>query len=885
MVQLVASWVEPQLKDALTRLPRLIDLPMTAVCLDQSLALPEGTSPLEVFRQCRKQLLVLGDPGAGKSILTLRMMCDLLRITDPSEPVPVPITLPPGRPAPAPKEMINWLARKVRGWFAGVDEEAVNLLRHSRVVPCLEGLDSVAEEHREGWVTAIRRHLTDCPGVPMVVTSRATTVDRIGVDFGLAGTVSIQPLSAGALDNAITATGEVRHRLSGALADNPSLREWCTTPLMLSVLAAVEPGDWDAPPLDDVAAFADASDDPCLHEVMNQSSAQARQNVREQYAVLRSYVRKLRDETRPDVEDKTPPARQPRTTATPLAEKALLNRGLPGLAKAMRVRGQEHFDTVSLLAASDPAEARRIGERYLAPDIKQHLFTGLAWATVITSTHSYGVKPEALMIFVWIILTLWYTRVYGGGLLMAPALPWVGRWTHPLARQWQLPFNLTALAFPVVMLYALAASAPPSKAALIAASMSGAVLFVGLGTGLIKFRVRSAAAEARRGLPYILARALVAAGVLGPCLAAVARWCANLAAPQVSHPAGSWVDDAIIGGIMVFAVAGGFALMRHTVDRILLVSRYRLPWRLSVFLSVAAKHGFLVATGSGYKFTHSTIRSAVEVALIDRPVSKKERSEDSSPPQRMRQETVFDAILSETLALHAIRHKAAAHPMLDLHDLHVFLVAQQPALLSRASRFQRLYCKAFVHAAYAIDPQLRDRLPLVFAWLTLGTSPLWQLLLRNGMPVSALKAVLLVGLALFLLIASAWAAVTPADDKGRRLMVLAASVISAMIYMPFGLQAVLDNYLGPTALHDIGGWRSSLEMSSFGILPGAAAAIGYAIGWVIDLPFSRSRVTWAHVDVAFADWQAALRHELRSAAHAHLSTAHLPSKTTDGPHT
>ncbi|MGX1135027.1 hypothetical protein RKD49_007217 [Streptomyces glaucescens] len=861
MIDEVAQrWVDPQLKDAERRLTRLIDLPLTvSVRRGPPEAPADGDDPLSVFRHCQSQMLIQGGQGSGKSTLMLRVMRALLDIRDdPDCVVPVPVVVPPDRSAP--DDLTAWLVNRVRTYFNGGRGGAVEagwLLELGLAMPCLEGLDAVAESHLASWETAIRGYLDSHPGLPMMLACQESTTAALRLDGALTGTVRMLPLSGGALDDALTELGDEGRRIERLLADNPNVREWCTTPLMLSVVGAVDLSrSWDEPPLIAVQHFAYAAGGS-LWQAMRGSTAQTAQEVREQYAVLRQYVRGLLEKPVP-VErrrsDTDPPAGTPDDWS-----RRQLERGLRGLAKALREARQDYFDTVGLLAASDPAEARRLGMRDHAPRIRQDLLFTLAMTALVLLAKGYSLAPHVLVYFSWLAFMLWYTHVYGG-LLEAPALRWVGRWTHVLPGRPAWPLAMGALSWVAAFCYAFWTGLPVGTAAAIGAVMAGAVIVTGCGAGLVKFRVDGTVPPPRRGLPQVVTRAVLTGLLLGPVLATAAWWCAALADVR-AFSLTRWAADAGMAAFCVWTVAGGFALMRHGLDRVQLAWQYHVPWRLSAFLSTAARRGFLVATGSGYRFPHTTIRAAVETALADPPAA----DHSAWAARGDTAEDVFDALLDEKLARFEVRRRVAAHPRLEPDGLRARLTERRPALLRDVSALEGDYRELLADARRADDDQvaLGFRLPLVLAWLLVGTSPLWPLFFPGGEHVGALAVSIAAGATFLLLAVPAWVVSRPGEEGCSLTVALAGPyLLAVMWFLVSSASSVLNHFLGRQELGAVSPWRVVAVVPGCLVAVALVAVLGGLVGHLLDRLRLGATASRHEVTAAFDAWRTALEHRV-----------------------
>jgi hypothetical protein len=122
-----------------------------------------------------RRLVVIGQPGAGKTVFTLRFTLDLLRRREPGEPVPVVFGLHTWDPLE--QSLQEWMAARLAADYPGLRGAprsgptiAAELVRRRLVLPVLDGLDEVSESLRGDALRALNLSLDS--GAPVIVTCR-----------------------------------------------------------------------------------------------------------------------------------------------------------------------------------------------------------------------------------------------------------------------------------------------------------------------------------------------------------------------------------------------------------------------------------------------------------------------------------------------------------------------------------------------------------------------------------------------------------------------------------------------------------------------------------------------------------------------------------------
>ncbi|HEX9941450.1 MAG TPA: CHAT domain-containing protein [Thermoanaerobaculia bacterium] len=196
---------------------------------------PAGRSFGEVFEEMGGSLLILGEPGSGKTVTLLELARDLLARAeqDPTRPVPVVFTLS------------SWTdpARGIAGWL--VDELAAKYLipkkvgqswvSASRLLPLFDGLDEVRAEARAACVEALNA-FTQESLAGVAVCCRLKEYLELPARLGLNGAIRLQPLSREKVLAYVAAVGERLAALNQLLQTDSAMLVEARSPLMLSLM-------------------------------------------------------------------------------------------------------------------------------------------------------------------------------------------------------------------------------------------------------------------------------------------------------------------------------------------------------------------------------------------------------------------------------------------------------------------------------------------------------------------------------------------------------------------------------------------------------------------------------------------------------------------------
>jgi len=213
---------------------------------------------LDAFRQLpAHQLVVLGEPGAGKTVLAMLLTLGLL--DTPRQHEPVPVLLAVSSWDPHAEHLHSWLARRLAedypvlaSWGISGPEAAAQLIRAGRVMPVLDGLDEMPPALQHSAVDVLDDAVA--AGGPLVVTCRGTEYQSAVVSSGRclsrAAVVEIEPVAVGDTIAFLSQAGPADDRrwqpVFDHLRQHPDgpLAQTLSTPLMvhLARTACTRPG-------------------------------------------------------------------------------------------------------------------------------------------------------------------------------------------------------------------------------------------------------------------------------------------------------------------------------------------------------------------------------------------------------------------------------------------------------------------------------------------------------------------------------------------------------------------------------------------------------------------------------------------------------------------
>ncbi len=246
-----SAYIDGILREALPERVRIaLALDTPAQALRRTMRLVVGPEPRSLesaadvaalFKESGRALLILGAPGAGKTITLLELCEPLLRraADDPAEPVPVVLNLSTWAQKQAPLEA--WIIEEMNRQYGLSKKVTPRWLEADHLVLLLDGLDEVAADARDACVRAINA-FRETHGAGIVICSRTADYAELVERLNLSRAVEIQPLTPAQIDAYLSDERLQLAAVRQAIAADDALRELATTPLMLNVMAVAYRG-------------------------------------------------------------------------------------------------------------------------------------------------------------------------------------------------------------------------------------------------------------------------------------------------------------------------------------------------------------------------------------------------------------------------------------------------------------------------------------------------------------------------------------------------------------------------------------------------------------------------------------------------------------------
>lgn len=191
---------------------------------------------LDIFEQMNGKLLILGEPGGGKTTMLLELARELLNQADYDDAHPIPVVFNLSSWAEKQLPLEEWLVHELSDKYQVPKKVSSKWVENDELLLLLDGLDEVQAKARDACVKAINAFRTEHGFVDMVVCSRIHDYEDLSDQLLLNGAIVIQPLTNEQIQMYLQQFGPMSGMASHLIASDSELAELARSPLMLNII-------------------------------------------------------------------------------------------------------------------------------------------------------------------------------------------------------------------------------------------------------------------------------------------------------------------------------------------------------------------------------------------------------------------------------------------------------------------------------------------------------------------------------------------------------------------------------------------------------------------------------------------------------------------------
>ncbi len=217
---------------------------MTLEKLDEpEKTIPQGTRIIAIFDQLGegRTLLILGEPGAGKTTTLLELARDLVNRAEQGIDHRIPVVFNLSSWADEKQTVAEWLVKELNTKYQVPKQVGQDWVKEQQLLLLLDGLDEVKAERRDACIAALNAFQLD-HSCEMVVTSRIKDYEALCNRLNFQSAIYVRSLTLEQVRQYLDSAGSDLTGLRALIEEDAVLIELAKSPLMLNIMTLAYQG-------------------------------------------------------------------------------------------------------------------------------------------------------------------------------------------------------------------------------------------------------------------------------------------------------------------------------------------------------------------------------------------------------------------------------------------------------------------------------------------------------------------------------------------------------------------------------------------------------------------------------------------------------------------
>jgi Cdc6-like AAA superfamily ATPase len=212
---------------------------VNALAVTSATVLPEGSNATMVFNQMEtgRTMLILGEPGSGKTITLLKLAQDLIVRSEEDLGQPIPVVFNLSSWAKKKSSIAAWVIQEIVEKYQVSKALGKTWVEEQQLILLLDGLDEVQAESRDACVRSMNQFTETYGLTELVICCRIQDYQALSERLRLRSAICVQPLTSDQIEQYLSRSGSQLAMLQTVLREDAGLRELAASPLILNVMS------------------------------------------------------------------------------------------------------------------------------------------------------------------------------------------------------------------------------------------------------------------------------------------------------------------------------------------------------------------------------------------------------------------------------------------------------------------------------------------------------------------------------------------------------------------------------------------------------------------------------------------------------------------------